>query len=84
MRSKFEVLNQLRRVCNLPDLRFELPVSVDYQLVLALYNNYSIEELALEPEEEEDVIRILKEGLPVCSTQKPQWFFDQLDSRNGA
>lgn len=61
-----------------------LPISQEYQIVLALYNNYTIDEFELETEQEEDVIRILKDAMPVFKTQNPRWFFDRMDRKNDA
>lgn len=82
--ASYAGLNHLRKLCNFYDLRLKLPVSVHYQQVIALYDNYTIDDLELDPEEEADVIRILQEQFPVCCTQNPTWFFDRMDGRNGA
>lgn len=49
-----------------------------------LYDNYTIDEFKLEREQEENVVRILKEAMPVFKTQSPRWFFDRYDDKNGA
>lgn len=77
-------LERLRELCQFNDLETALPISPEYQVVLAMYDNYTIAEFELEEEEEADVIRILQEELPACSRQNPRWFFDRMDRSNGA
>lgn len=74
----------MRDLCRFQDLKIGLPISPEYQIVLAMYDNYTIDEFELETDQEEDVIRILKEEIPVFRTQNPRWFFDRMDRKNDA
>lgn len=77
-------LDHLRDLCRFEDLDITLPISPEYQIVLAMYDNYTIDEFELETDQEEDVIRILKEEIPVFRTQNPRWFYDRMDGKNDA
>ncbi|KAJ3915802.1 hypothetical protein F5877DRAFT_81486 [Lentinula edodes] len=65
--------------------RFKLqhisPLSPKYDYTIALYNSHHLSVTELEDDEEEDVIRTIKErfGGPIAA-QKPQWFFLLEDS----
>ncbi|KAJ3886527.1 hypothetical protein GG344DRAFT_81613 [Lentinula edodes] len=57
-----------------------LPFTPKYDYTIALYNSHHLSVTELEDDEEEDVIRTIKErfGGPVAA-QKPQWFFLLMD-----
>lgn len=82
--ARTDGLEHLRELCNFEDFDIGLPISPDYQIVLVFWDNYTIDELELETEQEEDVVRILRENFSVFSTQEPRWFFDRGDEKNGA
>ncbi|KAF9061525.1 hypothetical protein BDP27DRAFT_1337924 [Rhodocollybia butyracea] len=70
-----EVMDDLSARCNF-ELRCILPLSPDYNYVISLYDSWYISVQELEDDEEEDVVRIIKErfGSPVTK-QNPRWFF---------
>ncbi|KAJ3903640.1 hypothetical protein F5879DRAFT_958640 [Lentinula edodes] len=58
-----------------------LPLSPKYDYTIALYNSHHISITELEDDEEEDVIRIIKERFgEYLAAQRPQWFFLLMDS----
>ncbi|KAF9059282.1 hypothetical protein BDP27DRAFT_1341782 [Rhodocollybia butyracea] len=61
--------------CNF-ELRSILPLSPHYDYMISLYDSHYISIQELEGDEEEDVVRIIKErfGGPVAK-QTPRWFF---------
>ncbi|KAJ3992318.1 hypothetical protein F5050DRAFT_1898067 [Lentinula boryana] len=51
----------------------------DYDMAIALYDSYTIYRENLAREEEEDVIRLLRQELDVCKDQEPRWYYSSLD-----
>lgn len=82
--AKYIGLDHLRGLCRFEDIDIALPISPDYQIVLVLYDSYTVDDYELETEQEEDVLRILKEEIPVFRAQNPRWFFDRMDRKNDA
>ncbi|KIK57537.1 hypothetical protein GYMLUDRAFT_98624 [Collybiopsis luxurians FD-317 M1] len=58
------VVNHLRDVCEYDGLRVVYARSLEYDLVLAMYNSYKFRYEELTDEEEVDVIRLLREEMP--------------------
>ncbi|KAF9038403.1 hypothetical protein BDP27DRAFT_1347825 [Rhodocollybia butyracea] len=69
------VMEDLCARCNF-EIRRILPLSPHYDYVISFYDSYYIRVQELEDDEEEDVIRVIKErfGDPVAK-QSPRWFF---------
>ncbi|KAJ4494461.1 hypothetical protein C8R41DRAFT_306349 [Lentinula lateritia] len=75
-----QVIDDLNDCCSFK-LERVLPLSPKYDYAIALYNSHHISITELEDDEEEDVIRIIKERFgDVVAAQKPQWFFLLEDS----
>lgn len=77
-------LDHLRSHCGFQGLEIASPISPEYQIGIMLYDNYTVDESKLKREQEENVVRILKEAMPVFKTQNSRWFFDRYDDKNGA
>ncbi|KAJ3915799.1 hypothetical protein F5877DRAFT_24456, partial [Lentinula edodes] len=70
-----QVIDDLNDCCSFK-LERVLPLSPKYDYTIALYNSHHISITELEDDEEEDVIRIMKERFSdVVAAQRPQWFF---------
>ncbi|KAJ3882638.1 hypothetical protein F5051DRAFT_435899 [Lentinula edodes] len=75
-----QVIDDLNDCCSFK-LERVLPLSPKYDYAIALYNSHHISITELEDDEEEDVIRIMKERFgDVVAAQRPQWFFLLEDS----
>ncbi|KAF5359963.1 hypothetical protein D9757_012142 [Collybiopsis confluens] len=71
------VLRDLRYQCRFHDLDI-LPPSgkhIDHALILSLYDSHTIYERELADEEEEAVVKILQDELPVTKEQSLRWFY---------
>ncbi|KAJ3903459.1 hypothetical protein F5879DRAFT_1002458 [Lentinula edodes] len=69
-----DVEQDLRKHCNY-GLRFLSPVSVEYALMIIIYDSHSIAYSKLIAHEEDEVVQIIKERMDVCKNQEPRWFF---------
>ncbi|KAJ3886531.1 hypothetical protein GG344DRAFT_57287, partial [Lentinula edodes] len=75
-----DVMDDLNAHCHFKLQRI-LPLSPKYDCAIALYNSHHISVTELEDDEEEDVIRTIKERFgDVVAIQRPQWFFLRMDS----
>ncbi|KAJ3804555.1 hypothetical protein F5876DRAFT_82969 [Lentinula aff. lateritia] len=69
-----DVMEDLSARCRFKLQRI-LPLSPKYDYTIALYNSHHLSITELEDDEEEDVIRVIKERFGnVVATQEPQWF----------
>ena len=60
-------------------LRFPFKYTADCGLILALYNNYTMEENMLIDEDQADVIQMVQEALGLHVSLCPKWYFDGYD-----
>ncbi|KAJ4480774.1 hypothetical protein C8R41DRAFT_904346 [Lentinula lateritia] len=75
-----DVIEDLSAHCRFKLQRI-LPLSPKYDYTIALYNSHHISITELEDDEEEDVIRIIKERFgEYLAAERPQWFFLLMDS----
>ncbi|KAI0063827.1 hypothetical protein BV25DRAFT_1823885 [Artomyces pyxidatus] len=77
--SLLPVKRHLEKVAN-ARLHFRIPVSYEFELMFALYSNYSIEDEQYEDEHEQEVLRIIQSELGI-EQQPPLWYWDR--SNNG-
>lgn len=61
-------LDHMRSHCGFQGLEIASPISPEYQIGIMLYDNYTVDESKLKREQEENVVRILKEAMPVFKT----------------
>ncbi|KAK0470208.1 uncharacterized protein EV420DRAFT_97038 [Desarmillaria tabescens] len=71
--SLCDVTQYLQRLCRLP-LRYVNPVSLDYDVVIAMYSNYTKEDEGLRDEDHAEVVRQMSEELG-CP-KGPMWYRD--------
>ncbi|KAJ3803691.1 hypothetical protein F5876DRAFT_71244 [Lentinula aff. lateritia] len=69
-----DVEEDLRKHCHY-GLRFLSPVSVEYALMIIIYDSHSIAYSKLIAHEEDEVVQIIKDRMDVCKNQEPRWFF---------
>ncbi|KAA1476928.1 hypothetical protein DENSPDRAFT_844054 [Dentipellis sp. KUC8613] len=70
-----KVVADLREVCN-ARLEWVAPVSIDYDWMLAFYDNYNWYREELEDHEEQEVVEILQKELR--TNERPKWYWDML------
>ncbi|KAJ3782941.1 hypothetical protein GGU10DRAFT_378126 [Lentinula aff. detonsa] len=76
-----DVVKHLRQVCR-HDFQFVMPRAY-YDIEIALYDSYTIHRENLARDEEEDVIRLLRQELDVCKNQEPRWYHSSIDLCEG-
>ncbi|KAJ3992319.1 hypothetical protein F5050DRAFT_1715382 [Lentinula boryana] len=72
-----DVVKHLCRVCR-HDFQFVMPRG-DCDMAIGLYDSYTIHRENLARDEEEDVIRLLRQELDVCKDQEPRWYYSRID-----
>ncbi|KAJ3782938.1 hypothetical protein GGU10DRAFT_68680 [Lentinula aff. detonsa] len=72
-----DVVKHLRQICR-HDFQFVMPRAY-YDMEIALYDSYTIHRENLARDEEEDVIRLLRQELDVCKDQEPRWYYSRID-----
>ncbi|KAK0434305.1 hypothetical protein EV421DRAFT_1840546 [Armillaria borealis] len=71
--SLCDVTQYLQRLCRLP-LTYVNPISLDYDVVIAMYSNYTQEDRELEDEDHAEVVQQMGEELG-CP-EGPMWYLD--------
>ncbi|KAH0826802.1 hypothetical protein J3R83DRAFT_5225 [Lanmaoa asiatica] len=61
------------------DFGWPFELTADCDVILALYNNYTMEEKMLIDEDQEDVIQMVQEALGLDKSIRPKWYFDIHD-----
>ncbi|KAI0063826.1 hypothetical protein BV25DRAFT_365627 [Artomyces pyxidatus] len=72
--SLVPVKRHLEKVAN-AELRYEVPVSYEYELMLARYSNYSMWANQYEDAHEQEVLEIIQSKLGI-QNQSPLWYWD--------
>ncbi|KAA1467442.1 hypothetical protein DENSPDRAFT_926611 [Dentipellis sp. KUC8613] len=71
----YKAVRFLKYISGAPYLSFCMPISMDVDYVVELYNNYTKEELEMDEQDEREVLEILKKELGISQEETPKWWF---------
>ncbi|TFY74086.1 hypothetical protein EWM64_g9927 [Hericium alpestre] len=69
-------MSRLRDLCELWSLKLVMPIDMKHEWGVGLYSNYTWYDEALIPEDEKDVVEIIKKELKI--EKPPMWYYDSL------
>lgn len=69
-----DVADHLRGLCDFYELDIRPAYTLEFDLMLHLYDNYTIKSRELTEKDENEVVKILKDELVCLKDQQPKWF----------
>lgn len=68
------VAEHLAELTDCPNLYWKVAFSLDHDIVLAMYDNYTQRRLEMVPEDEKEVIEIIRREIGIESEQEAMWY----------
>lgn len=69
------VVEHLAEITDCPNLYYKIILSLDHDIVLAMYDNYTQRRLEFEPQDEKEVLEMIRRELGIEPEQEAMWCF---------
>ncbi|KAA1477643.1 hypothetical protein DENSPDRAFT_861609 [Dentipellis sp. KUC8613] len=73
----YRVVEHLKNITGARYMWFSLPVALEVDVVIDLYDNYTKEDYEMEEQDEKEVFEIVRSELGIPADETPKWWFIQ-------